>query len=65
MATTKTTTKIPHLRGLHAKGWTLRTAAPMLGVTAQHLNEVLRGRRHSRSLLSRLASMPVRKDGAA
>ena len=53
---------IPHLRILHSKGWTLRPAAAHLGVSFQHLHEVLRGSRASRSLAGRVAKLPVRKE---
>jgi hypothetical protein len=45
---------------LRAKGWTLRPAAALLGVHWTHLNRVLRGERHSASLLRRVESLPNR-----
>jgi hypothetical protein len=50
---------------LRRKGWTLRPAARHLGVSLNHLYQVLKGRRFSRSLLARVAALPVRKEGAA
>lgn len=37
---------------LKAKGWSYRKAAPELGVTYQHLSEVLNGKRESRRILA-------------
>lgn len=58
------TTKLPvcpsHLAELRAKGWTLRPAARELGVTFNHLNEVLRGRRESRRILAAVKTLPDR-----
>ena len=47
---------------LRRKGWTLRTAAPHLGVHFTHLHRVIRGTRESRSLLARLERLPNRQD---
>jgi hypothetical protein len=44
-----------------AKGWTLRTAAPHLGVHWTHLHHVLKGDRKSNSLLARVAALPKRQ----
>jgi lambda repressor-like predicted transcriptional regulator len=46
---------------LRAKGWTLRPAAKELGVNFTHLHRVLRGERHSASLLRRVAALHPRK----
>jgi len=46
---------------LRAKGWTLRTAAPLLGVHFSHLHHVLTGSRHSAALLARIEKLPIRK----
>ena len=43
---------------LKALGWSYRRAAPLLGVTYQHLCLVLNGHRHSRRLLAKVASLP-------
>ena len=51
-------------RLIKARGWSYRRAAPVLGVTYQHLSEVLNGRRASRRLLSRIASLPVSPEAA-
>jgi hypothetical protein len=48
----------PGLAQLRAKGWTLRPAAKVLGVTATHLHQVLLGARQSRSLSARVAALP-------
>jgi len=44
---------------LRAKGWTQRRAASVLKVDHSHLNRVLRGDRHSESLLRRVAKLPI------
>lgn len=44
---------------LREKGWTLRPAAKVLGVNFTHLHRVLRGDRHSASLLRRVAKLPT------
>jgi len=61
--------RLPHpvraaRQGLKAKGWSYRLAAADLGVCYQHLSEVLNGHRTSRRLLSRIESLPVRKETA-
>lgn len=48
-------------RELKSKGWSYRSAAPLLGVTYQHLCEVLQGRRTSRRLVAKIASLPNRE----
>ncbi len=44
-------------RTLKARGWSYRRAAPVLGVTYQHLSEVLNSRRHSRRLIRRVMAL--------
>lgn len=51
-------------RVLREKGWSYRTAAPVLGISYQHLAMVLTGRRESRRLLAAIASLPKRDDSA-
>jgi hypothetical protein len=46
-------------RTFRAKGWSYRRAAPVLGVTYQHLCLVLQGHRHSRRLLKKIAELPA------
>jgi len=48
-------------RSLKHKGWSYRTAAPVLGVCYQHLALVLTGRRTSRRLLAAIANLPARE----
>lgn len=48
-------------RELKAKGWSYRKAAPVLGVTYQHLCEVLNGHRTSRRLVTAIATMPSKE----
>lgn len=49
-------------RDLKANGWSYRRAAPVLGVTYQHLCEVLNGRRQSARLVRRVGRLaPARK----
>ncbi len=43
------------------RGYTYRQAAPLLGVTYQHLSEVLNGHRQSASLLRRISDLPSRE----
>lgn len=43
------------------KGWTYRSAAPVLGVTYQYLCDVLNGQRESRRLMSKVDSLPPRR----
>lgn len=42
---------------LKSRGWSYRSAAPQLGVTYQHLSEVLNGKRLSRRLLRKISSL--------
>lgn len=46
-------------------GLTQRYAAQRLGVTFEHLNRVLNGRRHSRRLLSQVISLTRARDDNA
>lgn len=48
----------PDMAWLYGHGWTLTHAATTLGVNPGHLSRVLRGERHSRRLLARLATLP-------
>lgn len=43
-----------------AKGWTYRTAAKALAVSASHLFRVMHGTRESASLLKRIEKLPKR-----
>lgn len=52
-------------RTLKARGWSYRRAAPILGVTYQHLSEVLNGKRHSRRLLDAVIALPIAEKEAA
>jgi len=61
-------TKRPHLAKtaaaarthFYAMGWSCRTAAPVLGVCFQHLNQVLTGDRESRRLTTAILALPPR-----
>jgi len=44
----------------YASGWSYRAAAPVLGVSYQHLAQVLTGERQSRRLLSAVQALPHR-----
>lgn len=55
----ETTTRRAAKRALKTKGWSYRRAAPVLGVTYQHLSEVLNGNRESQRLLARISSLPT------
>jgi hypothetical protein len=43
---------------LKQKGWSYRRVAPELGVTYQHLSDVLNGHRISRRLLDAISALP-------
>jgi hypothetical protein len=45
----------------YAAGWSYRSAAPVLGVSYQHLCQVLNGERQSRRLTAAVLSLPTRK----
>ena len=45
----------------YAMGWSCRTAAPLLGVCYQHLNQVLTGDRESRRLTAAINALPKRQ----
>ena len=62
MTITKPTPATRHKRLLREKGWSYRTAAPVLEVHWTHLNRVLQGERISKSLLKRIEALP--KKGA-
>lgn len=47
-------------KSLRTKGWSYRTAAPLLGVHYTHLCQVLTGRRKSRRLLAAIEALPIR-----
>ena len=49
-------------RTLKLNGWSYRAAAPVLGVSYQHIAQVLTGRRESRRLLAAIAALPNRKE---
>ena len=49
---------------LKRKGWSYRTAAPVLGVTYQHLCLVLCGRRESSRLMQAIATIRSKKPAA-
>lgn len=51
-------------RTLKTRGWSYRRAAPLLGVSYQHLSEVLNGKRASLRLLSKIATLPAQKEAA-
>ena len=44
---------------LEKLGWSYRSAAPVLGVTYQHLSEVLNGNRPAARLLAAITSLPT------
>jgi hypothetical protein len=52
-------------RALAIRGWSYRTAAPLLHVKFTHLAKVLAGYRQSRALLQRIDALPDRKAPAA
>lgn len=60
MPTTKSICPSTADAALRAKGWSYRAAAAELGVHWAHLIRVLRGERHSASLLRRVESLPHR-----
>ncbi len=46
---------------LRGKGWSYRAAAPLMGVSYQHLAHVLTGRRESRKLLKLIHDLPAKE----
>jgi lambda repressor-like predicted transcriptional regulator len=62
MSISKSTPGPSHLAILRAKGWTLRPAAKVAGVTATHLHQVLTGARHSRRLMAAIHALPNRHE---
>jgi len=61
MPTSKSITAAEAREILHEKGYSLRTAAPLLGVHFGHLHQVLQGRRDSRRLLTAIKHLPHHK----
>ncbi len=49
-------------RQLKKLGWSYRSAAPLLGVTYQHLSEVLNGNRPAARLLTAIRELPLRDE---
>lgn len=43
---------------IRGKGWTIKAAAPHLGVSVVHLSLVLNGHRQSRRILKAIAELP-------
>lgn len=43
-------------------GWSYRSVAPVLGVTYQHLSEVLNGHRESRRILRKIEKLEERRE---
>jgi lambda repressor-like predicted transcriptional regulator len=60
MPISKSKSPADHLSILKDKGWSLRTAAPHLGVHFGHLHQVLQGRRESQRLLRAIQQLPAR-----
>jgi hypothetical protein len=60
MPTRKLKAPTLHRDLIRSKGWSLRTAAPLLGVHWTHLHHVLSGARTSRTLLARIEDLPTR-----
>jgi hypothetical protein len=54
-----------HKEHLKTLGWSYRAAAPILGITYQHLCLVLCGHRTSQRLLAKIRTMPARKQTEA
>ena len=59
MSTSNSNQATAKLTELRAKGWSLRPAAKMLGVSPTHLHYVVNGTRPSASLLRRVANLPA------
>lgn len=64
MPTTKHPTPAQARQTLKKKGWSYRSAAPLLGVNFSHLYRVLSGERHSERVLTGVATLPARKEVA-
>ena len=63
MTTIKNTKILIARRILKERGWSYRTAAPLLNVHFTHLYRVLTAERHSRALIARIENLPMRKGG--
>lgn len=63
MTTNKALPHSRHKQLLKKRGWSYRTAAPVLDVHWTHLYRVLKGTRHSKALLARIEALPEK--GAA
>lgn len=64
MTTSKSKSQPSHMGLLRKKGYSLRTAAPLLGVHFGHLHQVLQGRRESRRLIRAVEALPTIKKGS-
>ena len=49
----------------YARGWSYRAGAQQLGVSYQHLCEVLTGKRESRRLIAAVLALPPRPQATA
>jgi len=49
---------------LKDRGWSYRTAAPLLGISYQHLCWVLNGQRSSRRVLKKIELIPARQQAS-
>ena len=58
MPTNKTFPATTAGESLRKKGYSLRTAAPLLGVHFGHLHQVIQGRRESRRLIAAIEKLP-------
>ena len=60
MPTTKSEHPSEIYEDFRSKGWTIRTAATLLGVHYSHLHHVLSGYRDSARLTARIIELPFR-----
>jgi predicted XRE-type DNA-binding protein len=54
-------TQLPEKASFKKKGWSYRSAAPVLGVTYQYLSDVMNGKFSSRRLTKKIRALPLRE----
>ncbi|MBQ8900258.1 MAG: hypothetical protein IJY72_04820 [Akkermansia sp.] len=61
MKNTKTQAQTLSLRWLYSKGYTISDAARAIGRSHQHVSQVLRGQRNSRTVTEALLALPAQQ----
>ena len=68
MPNSTTTKRAPDVQAarnaIRIKGWSQRAVAAQLGVSREHLNYVLNGRRRSKRLLDGILRLPINREPA-